>query len=389
MRQRLSLALAVALLTLGAAPLYAGDSPEQVGEEIATRFHEWCGDLTDQVDYFKDPGSAFYFSADVLVLRRKLTNINFPTTSFGVGGPVIAQLQDLKFDDQPGLQVTAGYRFDQWFSVEGRYFGLQDWSDVVTVTDPEGRLFGVLNKFGTVQQPVFPSPPFPPTFGTGNNTTSQSGGYSSRLNNWEINAICDLVSFDLSSKDGKDNVKFSMSALAGVRYIRLIENFFVSTKGDIIPAAGIDDPGAFTDYNINATNNFFGGQLGGRFTLTFWDRLDLELDAKAGLLADGAKQQSAVTFLFNQPFPIPGFISGSGNDLRTTTLGELNASAVYDLTSHIKVRAGYEIMWLNGRALAPDQIDTGVAQTNTLHPILNDRGTTMFYGFYFGGEVNF
>ena len=52
-------------------------------------------------------------------------------------------------------------------------------------------------------------------------------------------------------------------------------------------------------------------------------------------------------------------------------MGELNLSATYDLTSHFKVRAGYEIMWLNGRALAPDQIDTSVAQTNALHPIIN------------------
>ena len=185
-------------------------------------------------------------------MKRKLTNINFPTTSLGVGGPVIAQLQGLKFGEEPGMQMVLGYRCDQWFSIEGRYLGLNDWSDSITVTDPQGRLFGVLNGFGTVQQPVFPSPPFPPTFGTGNNTTSQSGGYSSRLNTWEINGICDLISFDLSARDGKDNVQFSIAGLAGIRYIRLIENFFVSTKGDIIPAAGIDDPNAFTDYNINA-----------------------------------------------------------------------------------------------------------------------------------------
>ena len=227
------------------------------------------------------------------------------------------------------------------------------------------------------------------TFGTGNNTTSQSGGYSSRINSWEVNGVCDLISWNFAGKDGKDDVRLGVSTLAGIRYIRLIEDFFVATKGDIIPAAGINDPGAFTDYNISAQNNFFGGQIGTRMKLRFWDHLEFDFDAKGGLLADGAKQQSSVVFLFNQPVTIPGMINGSGSDLRTTTMGELNLSASYELTSHIKVRGGYEIMWLNGRALAPDQIDTGVAQTNALHSIINTSGTTMFYGAFFGAEVNF
>ena len=161
MRQRISLAFAVTLLTLWAPPLRAADSPAQVGQDVSTKLTDLCNDIGDQVNYTKDPGSEFYFQGDALILKRKLTNINFPTTSFGVAGPVIAQLQDLKFGDEPGLQLVLGYRFDQWFSVEGRYFGLQSWSDVITVNDPQGRLFGVLNGFGTLRSnrssPILPS----------------------------------------------------------------------------------------------------------------------------------------------------------------------------------------------------------------------------------------
>ena len=46
-------------------------------------------------------------------------------------------------------------------------------------------------------------------------------------------------------------------------------------------------------------------------------------------------------------------------------------------------------MWLNGRALAPDQVDANVAQSGMIRSILIDRGTTMFYGGFFGLEVRF
>ena len=62
--------------------------------------------------------------------------------------------------------------------------------------------------------------------------------------------------------------------------------------------------------------------------------------------------------------------------LRTTTLGELNCSAVYDLTSHIKVRAGYEIMWLNGRALAypRGKVIGGSSSINAMGYVRGHRG---------------
>ena len=388
MRRRLSLALG-SLLFIATALLRAGDpphTPEQVGTEMLDKFHE-VGDLFhDQVSYVKGEGSEIYFSADALWLRRDLTRLQLPTTSFGVGGPIIAQLQDLHFVYEAGLQMTAGYRCDPWWSVEGTYFGLQQWNDVVTVNDPQGRLFGVLNKFGTVQQPIFPSPPLPPTFGTGNNTTSQSGGYSSRINNFEVNVVRDLLAFNLSANP--DGAKVEFAALAGARYLRLVENFFVATSGDIIPLAGINDPSAFANYNIDVENNLFGGQIGGRMTMQM-ERLTLGVESKVALLADGAKQRSSVVFHFAQPLEINGQIPGGASDLRSSVLGQIDTTADYDLTSHIRLRAGFEVMWLNGRALAPDQIDGSVAQTNMLRPILNNRGTTRYYGSFGGVEIHF
>src|SRR5207248_7205720 len=145
------------------------------------------------------PSPWFFVQAEAMILRRELTNTNFPATSLGVAGPILAQLQDLAFKDESGVKLTIGHRFDECWSVEGVYFGQHEWFDSFIVNDPNGRLFGVLNRFGTVQQPIFPSPPFPPTFGIGNNTTSQSGDYRSRDNNFELNVIRDLIDVPLGA----------------------------------------------------------------------------------------------------------------------------------------------------------------------------------------------
>src|SRR5262249_31141451 len=210
-----------------------------------------CGKAKEQMDDIQPPGLLFYFSVEALLLRRQTTNTNFPATSFGVGGPVIAQLQNLSFNVEGAPRITLGYRLSPWCAVEGTFFGRFTWTDAFLVTDPGGRLFGVLNRFGTVQQPAFPSPPFPATFGTGNNTTSQIGVYNTHLTNYEINGVADLIEFNLRGDGDPRSPRVQFAALAGARYLRIRENFLLETRGDIIPSAGINDPAARASYKID------------------------------------------------------------------------------------------------------------------------------------------
>jgi hypothetical protein len=389
MRLNLCLAVGVVLTFPSAALLRAGDTPADLGAETVEKFHYVCDKAKEQIDYIKPPGSTFYFSAEALFLRRQTTNTNFPATSFGVGGPVIAQLQNLSFNVEGAPRITLGYRVNPWCAVEGTFFGRLDWSDQFSVTDPQGRLFGVLNRFGTVQQPAFPSPPFPATFGTGNNTTSQIGVYNTHLTNYEVNGVADLIEFNLSGDGDPRSPRVSFAALVGARYLRIREDFLLETRGDIIPSAGINDPAARASYKIDQDDDLFGGQIGLRAHFRMWDAATLGFEGKFAVLALGAEQRSNVFFIFTQPSTIVGLMKATASDLRTSTLGDISGYLAYDLTRNITLRGGYQLMWLNGRALAPDQVDANVAQTGMIRSILIDKGTTMFYGGFFGVEVRF
>ena len=68
----------------------------------------------------------------------------------------------------------------------------------------------------------------------------------------------------------------------------------------------------------------------------------------------------------------------------------LNGSTVtWNVTKHLALRGGYDVLWLNRRALAPDQVDANATQNNFITPIINTKGTTMFYGTSFGVELKF
>ncbi len=380
------LTLALAVLTpLGAR---AADTPAARGIEAKDNVHYVKEQVNDQLDYIGDdmPCPWFYGQAEVMLLRRELTNINFPATSQGVAGPVLAQLQDLNFKTEAGVKITLGHRFNDWWSVEGVYFGQHEWFDQFVVTDPNSRLFGVLNRFGTAQQPIFPVPPFPPTFGIGNNTFFQSGDYKSRDNNVELNAVRDLIEIPLG--DEKDGPTLSVAGLVGLRYFRLKEFFSLRTRGSRTPGLP-DDPNARADYVVDVDDDALGGQFGARVSLKMMDRLTLGCEGKFAVLGLSGEQRSVATFAFFQPTFIPGRLAASDGTIVTSYIGQITATASFKVTEKIFLRGGYDVFWLTNRALAPDQVDANATQNNRITPMINVKGTTMFYGSSFGLEFKF
>ena len=49
--------------------------------------------------------------------------------------------------------------------------------------------------------------------------------------------------------------------------------------------------------------------------------------------------------------------AGAGNT-RTSMIAELGLIGTYSVTGYLKLRAGYQVMWIEGLALAPDQISS-------------------------------
>jgi len=66
-------------------------------------------------------------------------------------------------------------------------------------------------------------------------------------------------------------------------------------------------------------------------------------------------------------------------------VADLNISAIYKLNCTWAIRAGYNLMWIEGIATAPDQLDfTDTAQSGT---VIQTKGGEFFHGVNLGLEA--
>jgi hypothetical protein len=126
-------------------------------------------------------------------------------------------------------------------------------------------------------------------------------------------------------------------------------------------------------------NHLYGGQLG--FDAVLFDRggpFYANLIGKAGIYGNSA---DSVTTTVGVGGALP-LVVANGND--TAFVGELSLLAGYRLTECLNIVGGYNLLWIDGVALAPDQlattnIATGVATVDT-------DSTLFYHGFNVGLE---
>lgn len=110
-----------------------------------------------------------------------------------------------------------------------------------------------------------------------------------------------------------------------------------------------------SSYRVQSSSNLIGAQIGVRRRRD-WDRWAVEGTAKAGLAGSVMSQSSGAitgTITPGPAFREPTSASAGGVGL----LSMINASAIYRITEHWGLRAGYNLIWLDGVALAPNQWD--------------------------------
>ncbi|MCC7087252.1 MAG: hypothetical protein IT427_19795, partial [Pirellulales bacterium] len=125
-----------------------------------------------------------------------------------------------------------------------------------------------------------------------------------------------------------------LSLLSGFRFVRLAESFCES--------------GAFSRFTRNTNNDLFGGQFGARWCRSYHNLVSWDVTGKAGVFGNSAQQ--------SQSRRMPsGEIPPTWTDAVVAFVGDLNFSANYRLSPVWNIRCGYNLIWLDGIALAPDQ----------------------------------
>lgn len=163
-----------------------------------------------------------------------------------------------------------------------------------------------------------------------------------------------------------------LDLLAGFRRVEIQEDFHV--VGEIIPPWT-----TVPRYHTHADNHMYGFQIGADARVL--DRGLLRLDGfiKAGIYANHAHQ--ATYTIHNLGIPRT---AGDRRD-HAAFLGELGLTAVCRLGEHWSVRGGYQVMWVEGVSLAPDQIPhTDVTLFSPGLATLNTNGGLLYHGCHVG-----
>jgi hypothetical protein len=302
------------------------------------------------------PCPCFYGEIDVLFLKRVPRFASQPIIVDANTGETFLSTSNLDYNFDPGVRATFGMRICGGRALEFSYFGLFDGSATASTVSPGSSAFLI----------------FPGNF-AGNvfvDLDRARVDYSSRINSFEVNLPCCCGCCDDCGCDrcgdgsgcGFGRCQ-SIEWFTGFRYLNLDEELNIAAQRDI--NGGVEN-GA---YNIRTINNLYGAQLGGRFRRTS-GRFGWEATGSAGVFGNDSQQRQSANDFPN--FPLRPTVSNSGG--RAAFVGEGSLSALYRLNQVWNLKAGYTLFWVEGVALAPDQLDFDFASASGGSQLHNGGG---------------
>ncbi len=240
--------------------------------------------------------------------------------------------RDFRFDYEVGPDLTVIWHGSAG-SLEFRWFQVHDWiSHGPTLVD--GAAIGM----------EFREPLLTPE------GAELDSRYLSQLRSFELNAKRDFTS--------------RLTGLAGFRFAQLDEWL------DLTGETGSETFGV----HVKGFNNLYGFQLGGEFGV--WDTggpFRIVAVGKAGIYVNEARNQG-VLIVDQEELGVD-----SASNSRVAFLGELGLIANYRITDFCAVNAGYQVMWLDGVAMASQQASRLNAFPEAEPGASIDMGGTAFY----------
>ena len=270
-------------------------------------------------------GSGWTVETDVMFLDREGGSGYEITPGFS------AAEFDFDYEFTPRVALTRHNVRGSCYDFEMILFGTNDWQERATVT-------------GATQINTVPTTFF--------STEDLNLRYEAEILNVEANLRC---------------VRDECTTLIyGFRYIDFNEQLLMSTAN--FPALG----------RVMTKNDLYGFQIGAERHL--WQgrccRATLDGTIKAGLYLNES---------FNKTMIDAGTLEEQwADDTSLAFAGELSLVGRYALNDCWSLRAGYELMWLEGVAIAPPQMAKSNLVTNVRS--VDNNGSVLFHGALFGLE---
>lgn len=134
------------------------------------------------------------------------------------------------------------------------------------------------------------------------------------------------------------------------------------------------------DFRWNTNNHLYGGQLG--VDLQLWDLtspLSINSTLKAGLYGNNADNH------FRYKVNNISVLQGGRDASDVAFVGDIGVNLSYRVTRHLSLMGGYQLLWVNGVALASDQSAYTLQQLDV--DVVTTQGDVFYHGALTGAQV--
>jgi hypothetical protein len=301
--------------------------------------------------------------------------------------------RSVNYDVAPGYYTTIGRYLgrdsqDRDDFLEFTYWGMNTWIDsnfinAQRVTDSTTFFRSIT--FGNLFSP------FPSDVGGFNRQDSQTINISSEMHNWELNLRLrprgrpDQLVMQPNGRWRRECAPGTyMSYLVGLRYMTIGDGFIWNTRG-LFRDAQTGDHVTSGNYTVQTENDLLGLQMGADliFRRCKWS---WGVHSKVGPYVNFARSMQEIkTQGAGDPFALIE-LNDRFNTLKhkVALIGEVGFEANYKFTPNMTGRVAYDFMWINGLALAPEQLQF----TDTPESTINTNGSIFSQGLTMGLEWN-
>ena len=291
------------------------------------------------------PESLWQFNVGTAILTRgTLAGSPIMIERFPTNGNFLLTGSQYRFDWAAGPDISGVRQLggDRYFdAVDFRYFDVQAISAATSI-DTDGIIWK-----------------FPPGSGSYSIIQDVQATYGSELYSFEAN---------LRRQFGDTSIAW----LTGFRWIQ---------ADDAMSLVGTGSSNSIT-WDWDTQNNLYGWQLGA--IIPFIDsqsRWSLSCTPKAGVYGNQCVGQWS-----DQVSTSPGINSNGVFRNQVSFVGDLSATLGYRISKRCALTAGYQLLWLNGIAVAADQ--PVVLSGKTIATGLNSSGSAFYHGALAGVNFN-
>lgn len=300
------------------------------------------GAITKPVTVPIMPGS---FSGEALFLMRAMPTTQALAVSYNFITYVsVLDVRDLNQGFGTGLGFT-GVLQPGWSDIEVRGFEIDSFSNSRSFRDTQMYL---------------------PTLDTTNVYQRLDATYYSKLYDGEASLRCPFSD--------------CLSGLIGFRYARLEEEMGLAGGQDIYDISGNIIGTNYTQATSRVTNDLFGFQLGGMFSLgRGTSPVYLDTVVKGAVCSNQIHRERLWSSNLAAPPTDTPYVNQYAGVV--AFIGEVSARVTWEIASHLSVFGGYQVLWLSGIADASDHLG------RTTVGGIYDTQTTLFHGGMGGFEA--